>query len=483
MKKIIMFGLVLFFACRVIGQKESFDIARFVPPAGWQRIDSNGMVVFANSRTTNNMTSFCQIFLCPSRPSRRSPMENFAMEWKDRVVRVQGNLDDPKPQMEKPDKGWTPVTGHVNITIGQNMTYTCVLVVATGFGRVMSIIINIAGTDFSDDARVFLEKMDLDSRGVASGGSTGSGSVESGSVESGATESAATGSGSNGSGVGPGSLTDYIYDVPPGWKPTQYPDGIVMQPPVSNTGEKCSLILWPMRPATDNLQNDAIGAFNDIFKGWIAKNGDTQNSLIRGTSAQGWDYFIIKEDITKPGGNYPPQFGFVCVIRLGNRVAAISGMSKDPLVSACFGLNLTDVWPKFFYSLRFKGWGSAMSDAEIKKRMAGVWMMATATVGDRWVFAPNGRYASAAAAQRYTATSSSEVLAITDAYFGNGSYSLKGCNIFFTGDNDKSVTQKGWYRLEEESKDGGNTWASKLYIRRISDVNGEEYEVGYHRQR
>jgi hypothetical protein len=55
--------------------------------------------------------------------------------------------------------------------------------------------------------------------------------------------------------------------------------------------------------------------------------------------------------------------------------------------------------------------------------------------------------------------------------FGNGSYSLKGWNIFFTADNNRSETKKGWYRLEEESKDEGNTWAGKLYILRISDVN------------
>jgi hypothetical protein len=456
MKKIIGFGLVLFFACRVVGQKESFDIARFVPPAGWQRVDSNGMVMFANSRTTNNMTSFCQIFLCPSRPSSRSPMENFDMEWKDRIVSVQGNLEDPKPQMEKPDKGWTPVTGHVNISLGQNnMTYTCVLVVATGFGRVMSFIINIAGTDFADDAKVFLEKMDLDSRGLVSGGS----------------------------GPGPATLADYIYEVPPGWTTTNYPDGIVLSSPASNATERCNLTLLPIRAASNDIAADANRVFATVFSTFVGYNGYTQNSMVRGVSPQGWEYFIIKRGIVRPGGNYQTQFGFVCVIKLGDRLAAISGISKDPLVSSCFGLNLRDVWPHFFYSLQFRNWSGRPSEASLMKRMAGVWMIATATAGDRWVFAPNGRYASAAAAQRYTATSSSEVLAITDAYFGNGSYSLKGWNIFFTGDNNKSDTKKGWYRLEEESKDNGNTWASKLYILRISDVNGEEYEVGYHRQR
>lgn len=467
MKKIIIFGLILVFASRATGQKQSFDIARFVPPSGWQRIDSNGMVMFANSRTINNKISFCQIFLCPSKPSSLSPMENFDREWKDRVVSLQSNLDDPKPQADKPDKGWTPVTGHSNITVGEGekITYTCFLVVATGHGRTMSVIINIAGSDFVNDAQQFLATMDLDPRGAGSSGSGGSGG---GSVESAS---------------GPSSLSDYIYEVPPGWSPTTYPDGIVLRSPPSNATEPCNITLLPIRVASDNIAADANRVFATVFSTFVGHTEYTQNSMVRGISPQGWEYFIIKRGIVRPGGNYQAWFGFVCVIKLGDRLAAMSGISKDPLVSSCFGTNLRDVWPHFFYSLQFRNWNARPSEASLMKSMAGVWMMATATAGDRWVFAPNGRYASAAAAQRYTATSSSEVLAITDAYFGNGSYSLKGWNIFFTGDNNRSDTKKGWYRLEEESKDEGNTWASKLYILRISDVNGEEYEVGYHRQR
>jgi hypothetical protein len=477
MKKIIVFGLILFFAGRAVGQKESFDIARFVSPAGWQRIDSNGMVMFANSKTVNNRISFCQIFLCPSKASSLSPMENFDREWKDHVIRLQGNHDDPKPQADKPDKGWTPVTGHVNITAGEQekITYTCFLVVASGHGRVMSVIINMAGADFVNDAQQFLAKMDLDPHGVGAGSSVSGRAGE----ESGGTGSVESGPG--GSGSGPATLADYIYEVPPGWVSTNYPDGIVLSsPPPSSATEPCNITLLPIRAASNDIAGDANRIFATVFSTFVGHHEYTQNSMVRGISPQGWEYFIIKRGIVRPGGNYQAFFGFVCVIKLGDRLAAMSGMSKDPLVSSCFGLNLRDVWPHFFYSLRFRNWNGRSSEAGLMKRMAGVWIMATATAGDRWVFAPNGRYASAAAAQRYAATSS-EVLAITDAYFGNGSWSLKGWNIFFTGDNNKSDTKKGWYRLEEESKDEGNTWVSKLYILRISDVNGEEYEVGYHR--
>ena len=279
------------------------------------------------------------------------------------------------------------------------------------------------------------------------------------------------------------SLGDYVYTVPPGWTPVQYPDGIVMSPPVSNTGERCNLTIWPMRTSGGNLAQDALQAFQEVFKGFAPKSIATRNSIIRGVSAQGWEYFMIKNAIQIPGGNYQMMFGFVFVAGLGNRVAVISGISKDPLVSSCFGLNLTDVWPKFFYSLQFKGWNGGLSQQQLMQQVAGVWIITTATVGDRWVFAPNGRYASAAAAQQYYNISSSEVRTVTNAYFGNGSYSLNGAGILITKDNDKGHPAKGWIRVEQESYDNGNTWTDKLYLLRTSSVDGKEYEVGYHRDK
>ncbi|HVS95225.1 MAG TPA: hypothetical protein VHE54_02030, partial [Puia sp.] len=269
----------------------------------------------------------------------------------------------------------------------------------------------------------------------------------------------------------------------PGWSPTRYPDGIVLSAPVSNTGERCLLQIWPMRTASGNLAQDAVQSFRQIFSAYTATNSEfaTRNSIIRGTSAQGWDYLVIKNAIRITGSNYQVLFGFVFVAGLGNRVAVISGISRDPLVSSCFGLNLTDVWPNFFYSLHFKDWTPAAGAQTLQQRISGAWIAATATVADKWVFAGNGRYASAAASQRYYSISSGEAVSVTDAYFGDGSWSLDGHAILLTKDNDKANPSKGWIRVEQESYDNGNTWTDKLYLLRTSMVDGKEYEMSYHR--
>jgi hypothetical protein len=161
----------------------------------------------------------------------------------------------------------------------------------------------------------------------------------------------------------PPSLAEYVYTPPSGWTVTPYPDGIVMTSPVSNTGEKCVLSLWPLRPASNELQRDAGSAFAEVFKAFEPRNSDygTAASMSRGVSAHGWDYLIVKRAIGIPG--QPTVSGFVFVARLGGWLAPVSGISKDPLVSSCFGLMVKDAWPKFFYSLQFRSWKPAAGGA------------------------------------------------------------------------------------------------------------------------
>jgi hypothetical protein len=277
------------------------------------------------------------------------------------------------------------------------------------------------------------------------------------------------------------SLGEYVYTAPSGWTVTPYPDGIVISSPPSNTGEKCLLQLWPLRPGSNDLPREAASAFAEVFKAFEPRNSEyaTPALMARGVSAHGWDYFIVKRAIGIPG--QATVSGFVFVARLGRWIAPVSGISKDPLVSSCFGLMVKDAWPKFLYSMQFRSWQPAAGAAPLVAKVPGVWMALSATAGDRYVFAPNGRYASASAAQRYVRLSSSELLRVTDAYFGDGAYALKGHQIVFTPDG-RSGTESGLLRVEQESRDGGRTWIDKLYLLRKSNVDGAEYEVAYTRQ-
>ena len=455
-KKIIVAG-ILYCALftNVFSQTETFDIATFIAPKQWQRIDSNGVLLFHNYKTVNNQTSFCQIFLFASRVSNSNAVKNFQAEWSNRVVNPTGTKQKPKIETEKTPEGWTAVSGTAKITI-KGITYTSILVSTSGFGRVMSVLVNIAGEEYLKDVQNFFEKIDFNPNAMPPNNPDN--------------QQAAA------------SLSDYIFSIPMGWSSRQYPDGIVLSSPVSNTGEKCNITLWPMRAASGNLQNDAVILFNTVFKTFQITTGYTPNSMVKGISPQGWEYFIIKNAVKANGGDYQTMFGFVFVAKLNNQLAAISGISKDPLVSSCFGLQLTDVWPKFFYSLKFKNWKAPAGETVLSKKISAVWMSVTGSSGDRFAFAANGRYAGASAAQRYYVLSTTELMRVTDFSFGDGSYSLNQNGILFTKDADRNKKEQGLLRIEQESKDGGKKWTEKLYLLRKSIVDGSEYEVSYEKQ-
>lgn len=283
----------------------------------------------------------------------------------------------------------------------------------------------------------------------------------------------------------PASLRDYVYTAPAGWSTNQYPDGIVLTSPVFNTGERCLLSLWPMRESASggNLQRDANPIFQDIFRTYELSShtaySEVPSSFTRGVSGQGWDYLIVKRGIRKPGGQYETLLGFVFLARLESRIAVISGISKEPLVSSCMGELVNNIWPQFFYSLSFRNWTPKPDASAMRSRLAGKWTAATATAADQFTFAGNGRYASAAAAQQYAVLSSSELLETTQAYFGNGSYTIQGNAITLTQDDRKNQPEHGFFRVEEESKDEGRNWTPSLYLLRTSTVDGKEYELRY----
>jgi hypothetical protein len=286
--------------------------------------------------------------------------------------------------------------------------------------------------------------------------------------------------------AGANSLSEYVYAAPQGWTTNKYPDGIVLTSPVSNTGERCLISMWPMRPAGADLQNDANLAFQTIFNTYELRNRTSDGMsmpqvAIRGRSGQGWDYLILMRGIGNPngpGGPFETLQGFVMVAKLNSNLAVISGLSKVPLVSSCFGELIADVWPRFFYSLHFKDWPVTDQASAIAAKITGTWTIATSTVADRYQFAANGRYASAAAVQNYN-RSSTEVLETTQAFFGDGSYALKENAITLTPDPGHGPTVPGFVRVEEESKDNGRTWVPILYLLRTSTVDGKEYEVRY----
>jgi hypothetical protein len=448
-------------------QAATFDIATFTPPGGWQRSDVNGIVQLQSPHAVNGRTAYCQIFLFPSHPGSADAAQNFAAEWARLIAQPFGVAAVPPTQSKQSPDGWTAVMGGANV-VQRGIPATAILFTVTGHDRVMSVVINEAGQEYTPAVSTFLGSLTFHAPESAQAAAPPPSAAPAGPT---APPNPAPGT------VGISVAGNYSYAIPQGWTGTAYPDGgVVYGSAIYNNGERCQISVFPLRPASGNLVTDARSVYAQIFQTDPFQNNDYPYpgaSFIRGISADGWSYFIIQKSIHGRFGDYGTLLGTrLMAIQLGNQVATITSTGKDPEVSMCFGEIVHDEWPAFFYTVHFKNWTVTPQEREVPRRLAGSWTTATATVADRYVFAANGRFASAAAAMTTTRISPTELLQTTNAYFGDGAYTISGSTITLTPDNERSNPRHGHFRVEQVSKDGGATWTDRLCLL-LEGISGE----------
>jgi hypothetical protein len=135
------------------------------------------------------------------------------------------------------------------------------------------------------------------------------------------------------------------------------------------------------------------------------------------------------------------------------------------------------VWPAFFASIQFRNAALKPLDAgQSRQGLAGTWTTATASVGLQYTFPANGRYADAGAVQHRNPISPTEVVSTTQAYFGNGAYTVDGNTLTLVGDDNRRSAFL--FRLEQESPDG-QSWIPRLCLL----APGSTGEVCYQRDR
>ena len=293
MKKIFCHLICTFLFMSLFAQKEKFDIATFTPPKGWQRIDSNGMIAFLDEKTSNGQTTFCQIFLYPSQPGSGKASRDFESEWANHVVKSTGTNEIPKTQTEKAG-GWDVTTGYTNIN-HLGVTFTCMLVTASGFGRKISILVNVAGQDYMAAVQKFLNDYDLDSNAANAP-------------------------------VSPSGANDYSFLAPEGWHAQKASNSISLSN--SSDGEAgCFLTILSPQPSSGNLEKEAWEIFNQLYAGWQFRNtGKEKEDVTKGYTLQGLEFCMIEAAMQKSrtdGACCDYEKGQVLVIGFGNQKVVI----------------------------------------------------------------------------------------------------------------------------------------------------------------
>ena len=462
-----------FFVC---GQTESFDIATYVAPKGWQRIDSNGIVSFVDTKTNNGLTSFCQIYLYPSHKSMGMAAKDFSTAWNDLVTKPTATKKKPKTQTEKTPDGWTVVTGYSNITV-RGVTFTCMLVTASGFGKTMPVLVNLAGGDYMAEVKSFFDSFELDSKATVSTGKTDNKNVstENKNVPAENKTTVTT--------TGTGSLEDYSFEAPERWYRQPVKDYILLSQ--TQTAEwGCTLSIPPPIPSSGDLEKDAWSIFNQMYPGWQFRyTNEEKNTVSKGYTSQGLEYCMVEAPMQKqrPDGYYYDfEDGQVVVINLGKQIGVILGRhNRKEMV--CFCKHQYEYWPKFFNSFTVKNVSAPKNNSEdISKRLVGTWSAQGGSALTKYIFAANGHYQFIGAYSTTSYISPTMVELKTSGFKGDGSYSLSNGQLTTRKNGEKPETVK--FRMERVNH-AGNGWTDRFYIRDFAVDDGKEYEVIYEKEK
>lgn len=437
MKKLWLVSTALVVALNMSAQTETFDISSYVLPQGWSRSETNGILLLQTRRTLLGRTEFCQIYLFPSRASQGDAAQNFDADWRTLIGGL-GITGSASPQREQTPDGWTVLTGSAD-TVRDRVRMRAILMTATGFGRAVNTMVVVSPNAYVKELEAFFQNLNF--------------------RKPGADDSTAHQS----TGAADGSFAEYIFQPPDQWTRQQARGRMVLVSPTYANGERCQISMLPLQAAPSRPLGDfAVASFREIFKADpLTSYPSPPPKLVSGISPGGWEFFTIRKLVGGQEGDGKGIGTILLAAKVGNQVAMVVGVSKDFIVSNCFGELVRDVWPSFFYSLQFQNArATAEQEAAIRQKLAGSWIMATGSVGGKYTFRADGRYEGTAAARHVNAISNTEVLETTNAFFGDGSYSLNGNTMVLSGDDH--TRRSFFFRVQTVSKDSGRTWADEL---------------------
>jgi hypothetical protein len=460
-KQLLVFVCWIAYAANSFAQSEKFDIATFIPPHGWQRIDTLGTVAFFHSKTANGLTSFCQIILYPSSNSSRNADKDFKAAWNNLVAVPAKTKARPVTQKEKTPEGWTVVTGATNIT-NQGLNYNSIVTTITGFGKTMNVQVNLAGNDYADIIEKFFKDLELDSKAtvVKNNQQNNRNTNDQSMINK------------------PISINDYDFITPEGWQVQNNKDYLHIQ----NMESGCFIRISPPQASSGDLEKDASAVFDVMYQGWqYQKSGSQKFMLSKGFLLKGLEY-CRKEatmSITDASGRYNLEEGAAMVVKAGNQIVIISIRHNSSLFAH------DDCWRKystvkrFFNSFTVKNAAVSKNVDDASSRIIGAWSQTESGASSEYVFAANGNYAliGALGSKHTTSDYRYEYLHIkTYAFQGDGSYSISGDQLILKQHNKPESVR---FRFEKVNT-GGTGWKDRLCMLK-TDGFGEN-EVCYEKQ-
>ena len=157
MKKNIITIFALLLTIISCAQTETFDIATYKAPKGWEKTTKEGVVSYSTSDETKG--SYCIISVYASSATVGNAGEEFMDEWKEFVATPFEIIQDPETEKTE-DDGWEIISGGANFTSNE-MSNLALLTTFIGYGRTTSVLSLTNDESHQKDIEDFLSNIDI----------------------------------------------------------------------------------------------------------------------------------------------------------------------------------------------------------------------------------------------------------------------------------------------------------------------------------
>lgn len=158
MKKLILLCVFIISTTAIIAQKKTFDIATYIPPKGWKKINTASAIQFTKEDAAKG--TYCMITLYKAIPGKTDPKENFNLAWETLIKEMVTVSAKPEMQPAGTENGWSVESGYAPFE-SESSKGIAVLVTSTSLEKMVNIII-LTNTDvYQNQITAFLESIAL----------------------------------------------------------------------------------------------------------------------------------------------------------------------------------------------------------------------------------------------------------------------------------------------------------------------------------
>lgn len=441
---LFIFAWIILFPFISPAQKTNYDFASFTPPAGWEKNEQDGVLMYSTPK--NNKGGYCLLAIYKSIAGSSDAVTDFNTAWNKLVVEKLNVKEQPVIEKGEPENGWENQTGTAGYS-SEGANAAVILTNLTGLNNSMSILVITNNAAYSTELEIFFKTLQMKKP-----------------VQNNQTVPTAP------SVNMPGGFADYIFTVPAGWKQEAGATEIVLR-----GSDNASVIsILPKQASSGNLEQDMKTIFWQVFPGWQLDQWNPDHHIYtKGTGPGGWNYLKEEQGIRKEeNGKVFQAYGFVMLVQLNSEVAIIAGsyVSGTNLLSE---VRHTD-WIQFFHSLNFKNYTPSV-DYNLQKDIIGEWITGSSSGLTTYKFAGNGHYSDGAAFSTSREINDYHTLETTTSFAGDGTYKLKGNELTMVNSRTKNARTckvRVYYQ-----KEFGDKWLRTISMLEKSAVDGNLFEL------